>query len=56
MCPFRKTVDGLMEAVDLLNFGATIYVNEEGLLRHLPFNSRASFLCPGCAPTNDAGR
>lgn len=39
-----QAVDGLMEAVDLLNFGATIYVNEEGLLRHLPFNSRASFL------------
>lgn len=38
------TVGGLMEAVDLFVLGVTVYVNEEGLLRHLPFNSRASFL------------
>jgi hypothetical protein len=39
-----QAVDGFMEAVDLPAFGATLYVNEEGLLRHLPFNSRATFL------------
>ncbi|WP_405217767.1 DUF3846 domain-containing protein [Agrococcus sp. Ld7] len=37
-------VDGWTTTVDLLDLGVTIYVNEEGLLRHLPFNSRASFL------------
>jgi hypothetical protein len=39
-----STVGGLMEAVDLYDLGVTIYVNESGLLQHLPFNSRASFL------------
>lgn len=41
---YRAAVDGWIEAIDLLDLGVTIYVNEEGLLRHLPFNSRASFL------------
>lgn len=41
---YQAAVGGWIEAVDLLNFGVTIYVNEEGLLRHLPLNSRASFL------------
>lgn len=39
-----KAVGGLMEAVDLFDLGVTVYINEAGLLRHLPFNSRASFL------------
>ncbi|GAB2513197.1 DUF3846 domain-containing protein [Paramicrobacterium agarici] len=37
-------VGGLMEAVDLFDLGITIFVNESGVLQHLPFNSRASFL------------
>lgn len=37
-------VDGYIEAVDMPELGVTIYVNAEGLLRRLPFNSRASFL------------
>lgn len=41
---YQAAVGGWIEAVDLLDFGVTIYVNEEGRLRHLPFNSRASFL------------
>ncbi|NYF28101.1 DUF3846 domain-containing protein [Microbacterium sp. JAI119] len=41
---YQVAVGGWIEAVDLLDFGVTIYVNEEGLLRHLPINSRASFL------------
>lgn len=41
---YQTAVGGWIEAVDLPAFGITIYVNEEGLLRHLPFNSRASFL------------
>ena len=39
-----RAVGGLMEAVDLYDLGITVYVNESGLLQHLPFNSRASFL------------
>lgn len=39
-----KAVGGFMEAVDLFDLGITIYVNESGLLQHLPFNSRVSFL------------
>ncbi|GAB3608356.1 hypothetical protein GCM10027414_04810 [Humibacter ginsengiterrae] len=41
---YQAAVGGWIEAVDLPSLGVTIYVNEEGLLRHLPFNSRASFL------------
>lgn len=41
---YQTAVNGWIEAVDVPDLGITIYVNEEGLLRHLPFNSRASFL------------
>ncbi|QZY52859.1 DUF3846 domain-containing protein [Leucobacter tenebrionis] len=41
---YQAAVDGWIEAVDVPSLGITIYVNEEGLLRHLPFNPRASFL------------
>lgn len=41
---YQVAVDGWIEAVDVPGLGITIYVNEEGLLRRLPFNSRASFL------------
>lgn len=41
---YQAAVDGWIEAVDVPSLGVTIYVNEEGLLRHLPFNPRASFL------------
>lgn len=41
---YQAAVGGWIEAVDVHALGVTIYVNEEGLLRHLPFNSRASFL------------
>lgn len=41
---YQAAVGGLIEAVDVPDLGITIYVNDEGLLRHLPFNSRASFL------------
>lgn len=40
----QEAVDGWIEAVDIPQFGVTIYVNEEGLVRRMPFNSRASFL------------
>lgn len=41
---YREAVGGWIEAIDLPDVGITIYVNEEGLLRQLPFNPRATFL------------
>lgn len=41
---YQATVSGYTEPVDIPSLGITIYVNEEGLLRQLPFNSRATFL------------
>lgn len=41
---YQLAVDGWIEAIDLFDVGITIYVNEEGLLRQLPFNPRATFL------------
>lgn len=41
---YARRVDGYIEAVDVPDLRITIYVNEIGLLRRLPFNSRASFL------------
>ncbi|AZN29358.1 DUF3846 domain-containing protein [Flaviflexus salsibiostraticola] len=41
---YQRAVDGWIEAVDVPDLGVTIYINEEGLLRHLDFNSRATFL------------
>ena len=41
---YQTAVDGWIEAVEIPSLGITIYVNEEGLLRRLPFNPRASFL------------
>lgn len=40
----EPVVDGPTEAIDIPALGITIYVNEEGLLQQLPFNSRAAFL------------
>lgn len=41
---YQEAVGGWIEAVDIPDLGITIYVNEEGLVHHLPFNSRATFL------------
>jgi hypothetical protein len=41
---YQAAVGGWIEAVDVPPLGITTYVNEEGLLRKLPFNSRATFL------------
>lgn len=40
----QGAVGGWIEAVDIAALGVTLYVNEEGVLRRLPFNSRASML------------
>jgi len=41
---YQAAVGGYIEAVDLPEAGATLFVNEEGLLRKLLFNPRATFL------------
>jgi hypothetical protein len=41
---YQEAVGGWIEAVDVRDLGVTVYVNEEGLLHHLRFNSRATFL------------
>ena len=43
---YTRCVDGYIETVDVPDLGVTIYVNEIGLPRRLPFNSRARF-CSG---------
>nr|WP_278102317.1 DUF3846 domain-containing protein [Microbacterium proteolyticum] len=41
---FQRAVGGWIEAVDIPDLGVTMYVNDEGLIRDLPFNRRATFL------------
>ena len=41
---YQQAVGGWIEAVDIPDLGVTMYVNEEGLIRDLPFNRRATFL------------
>lgn len=41
---YQAVVGGWIEPVDIHALGITVYVHEEGLLRNLPFNSRATFL------------
>ncbi|CAN3702733.1 hypothetical protein MMX123_02763 [Microbacterium sp. MM2322] len=41
---FQRAVGGWFEAVDIPDLSVTMYVNEEGLIRDLPFNRRATFL------------
>ncbi|UDF14746.1 DUF3846 domain-containing protein [Antiquaquibacter oligotrophicus] len=44
LADFQTAVLGWIEAVDVPAFGVTMYVNEEGLVRRLPVNTRATFL------------
>lgn len=41
---YQFAVNGWIEVVDIPDVGATLFVNEEGLLRQLPYNRRATFL------------
>jgi len=41
---YQAVVGGYIEPVDITELGITVYVNDEGLLRQLPLNSRATFL------------
>lgn len=44
LADYQRAVGGWIEAVDIPELGVTMYVNEEGLVRDLPFNRRATFL------------
>lgn len=41
---YQKAVDGWIEAVDIDSFGCAMYLNEEGLIRGLPYNRRSTYL------------
>ena len=41
---YQRAVGGWFEVVDIPDLGVTMYVNEEGLIRDMPFNRRATFL------------
>lgn len=41
---YQEVVDGWIEPVDINPLGITLFVNEEGLVRRMPFNARATFL------------
>ncbi|WP_409048502.1 DUF3846 domain-containing protein [Microbacterium sp. HA-8] len=41
---YQAVLGGWIEPVDIPALGVTVYVNEEGLMRNLPFNPRATFL------------
>lgn len=52
---YQQAVGGWFEAVDIPDLGIKMYVNEEGLIRDLPFNRRATFLWRFYVPqTRDA--
>lgn len=44
LADYQQAVGGWIEAVDIPDLGVTMYVNEEGLIRDMPFNRRATFL------------
>lgn len=41
---YQRAVGGWIEALDIPGFGCTMYLNEEGLTRGLPYNRRATYL------------
>ncbi|OZD39001.1 hypothetical protein CH252_31050 [Rhodococcus sp. 06-1477-1B] len=41
---YQKAVGGWVEALDIVSFGCTMYLNEEGLIHGLPYNRRATYL------------
>lgn len=41
---YQQAVGGWIEAVNIPSLGIMVFVNEEGLLQHLPLNSRMTFL------------
>lgn len=47
---YQLAVGGLIESVEVAGLAITLYVNEEGLLRQLPLNSRATLLWLSYSP------
>ena len=41
---YQQAVGGWIETLDVLSFGCTMFLNEEGLIRRLPYNRRATYL------------
>lgn len=41
---YQQAVGGWIESIDIPSLAVMVFVNEEGLLQHLPFNSRMTFL------------
>lgn len=41
---YQHAVGGWIEVIDLAALTAALFINEEGLIRRLPFNRRATFL------------
>lgn len=44
LADYQAGVGGFIEAIEIEALGITIYLNEEGRARQLPFNSRVTFL------------
>lgn len=44
LADYQEAVGGFIEPVDLPRIEATLYVNEEGVIRDLPFNVRATVM------------
>jgi hypothetical protein len=44
LADYQHAVGGYIQPVEIAVLGVTVYVNEEGLLRQLPLNSRVTFL------------
>lgn len=47
---YQAAVGGIFDVVDLPDLGASIYVNDEGLVIGLPMNPRATYLWWMCVP------
>ncbi len=41
---YQRAVGGWIESIDIPSLGIMVFVNEEGLLRHMPLNLRMTFL------------
>lgn len=41
---YQRAVGGWIEALDVLSFGCTMFLNEDGLIRGLPHNRRTTYL------------
>lgn len=52
---YQLAVGGFIEPVDIAALGITVYLNGEGLLRQLPWNSRVTLLWRSHSPEAQRG-